>query len=68
MKKNENTVTLKVKWKDLALFSAKIKDKQFVLHKLDHNWINRDFHFLQTNVRIMVYFQFRYSQNQHKKF
>ena len=42
MKKNENTVTLKAKWKDLALFSAKIKDKQFLLHKLDRNLINQD--------------------------
>ena len=40
--KNENTVTLKAKWKDLALFSAKIKDKQLLLHKLDPNLIKQD--------------------------
>ena len=40
--KNKNTVTLKAKWKDLALFSAKIKDKQLPLHKLDPNLINQD--------------------------
>ena len=41
MKKNENTVTLKAKWKDLTLFSAKIKDKQLLLHKLDPTLINQ---------------------------
>ena len=39
--KNENTVTLKAKWKDLTLFSAKIKDKQLLLHKLDPTLINQ---------------------------
>ena len=40
--KNENTVTLKAKWTDLVLFSANIKDKQLLLHKLDPNLINQD--------------------------
>ena len=42
MKQNENTVILKAKRKDLILFSAKIKDKQLLLHKLDPTLINQD--------------------------